>query len=63
MLMLQAVENSSKTLLQTMNTPEPSLMVLAYEAERALMEDPSAATKIYFAREFENPSRNQYLLQ
>jgi hypothetical protein len=38
--LLQAVENSSKTLLQTMNNIESSLLVLAYEAEQALREDP-----------------------
>ncbi len=54
--LLQAVENSSKTLLQTMNTLESSLMVLAYEAERALMEEPPAAPKIYYAPEFDNPT-------
>ena len=36
--LLQAVENSSKTLLQTMNSLESSLTVLAYEAEQALDE-------------------------
>jgi len=54
--LLQAVENSSKTLLQTMNTLEASLMVLAHEAERALMEDTPAAPKIYTAPEFDNPT-------
>jgi len=54
--LLQAVENSSKTLLQTMNTLESSLMVLAYEAERALMEDPPAVPKIYTAPDFDNPT-------
>ena len=54
--LLQAVENSSKTLLQTMNSLESSLMVLAYEAEQALMENPPAAPKIYYAPEFDNPT-------
>jgi phosphoserine phosphatase RsbU/P len=54
--LLQAVENSSKTLLQTMNSLESSLMVLAYEAERALMESPPATPKIYTAPEFDNPT-------
>ena len=54
--LLQAVENSSKTLLQTMNALESSLMVLAHEAERALMKDPPAAPKIYTAPEFDNPT-------
>ena len=53
--LLQAAENSSKTVLQTMYTVESSLMVLAYETERALMEDPPAAPKIYFATDFDNP--------
>ena len=52
--LLQAVENSSRTLLQIMNTLESSLMVLTYEAERALMEDPPEAPKIYYAPEFDN---------
>ena len=54
--LLQAAENSSKTLLQTMNTLESSLTVLAYEAERALMEDPPGAPKIYYAPDFDNPA-------
>ncbi len=54
--LLQAAENSSKTLLQTMNSLESSLMVLAYEAEQALMEDPPTAPKIYYAPDFDNPS-------
>jgi sigma-B regulation protein RsbU (phosphoserine phosphatase) len=54
--LLQAAENSSKTLRQTMNTLESSLMVLAHEAERALMEDPPAAPKIYTAPEFDKPT-------
>ena len=54
--LLQAVENSSKTLLQTMNTLESSLTVLAYEAERALMEDPPTAATIYTAPEFDEPT-------
>ncbi|MGD8258235.1 MAG: hypothetical protein PVH56_11755, partial [Desulfobacterales bacterium] len=54
--LLQAAENSSKTLLQTMNTLESSLMALAYETERALMEDLPTAPKIYYAPEFDNPT-------
>jgi sigma-B regulation protein RsbU (phosphoserine phosphatase) len=54
--LLQTVENSSKTLLQTMNILESSLTVLAYETERALMEDPPAAPKIYYAPDFDNPT-------
>ena len=54
--LLQSAENSSKTLLQSMNTLESSLTVLAYEAERALMEaPPAAAPKIYYATDFEDP--------
>ena len=53
--LLQAVENSSKTLHQTMNTLESSLQVLAHEAERALMEDPPPESKIYYAPEFDMP--------
>jgi sigma-B regulation protein RsbU (phosphoserine phosphatase) len=54
--LLQAVENSSKTLLQTMNSLESSLMVLAYEAEKALMGNPPEAPRIYYAPEFDNPT-------
>ncbi len=39
-----------------MNSLESSLTVLAYEAERALMQDPPAAPKIYYAPDFDNPS-------
>jgi len=54
--LLQAAENSSKTLLQTMNTLESSLTALAYETERALMQDLPEAPKIYYAPEFDNPT-------
>ncbi len=54
--LLQAADNSSKTLLQTMNALESSLMILALEAERAFMEDPPAAPEIYYAPEFDNPT-------
>jgi hypothetical protein len=53
--LLQAVENSSKTLLQTMNSIESSLMVLAYEAEHALREEISATPEIYYAPDFDDP--------
>jgi hypothetical protein len=54
--LLQAAENSSKTLLQTMNSIESSLMVLAYEAEHALREDPPESPQIYYASDFDDPN-------
>ena len=54
--LLQAVENSSKTLHQTMNSVESRLMVLAYEAEQALREDPPKAPQIYYAPDFDDPN-------
>jgi sigma-B regulation protein RsbU (phosphoserine phosphatase) len=54
--LLQAVENSSKTLLQTMNSIESSLMVLAYEAEQALRDNPSTTPQIYYAPDFDDPN-------
>ncbi|MGD9135750.1 MAG: SpoIIE family protein phosphatase [Desulfobacterales bacterium] len=53
--LLQAVENSSKTLLQTMNNIESSLLVLAYEAEQALREDPPERPQVYYAYDFDDP--------
>lgn len=52
----QSAENSSKTLLHTMNSLEFSLMVLANEAERALREDPPPVSKVYYASDYDNPS-------